>query len=107
MGDVAYLPVDNPLPPPAPAPGPVMTEPEIFGITGYLRPADQLKALHRYGFTRARRAGTNGRVILERSHYDAVTRGQFGAPTNDPAPRIQAQPNRAGLTAFFGKRKAV
>lgn len=73
---------------------------------GYRRPADQLRALHERGFTRAfRRAGGLGPVILERSHYDAVTRGQFGqrAAVDEPQERQRVPPNRAGFKAKFGK----
>jgi hypothetical protein len=48
---------------------------EIFGLTGYKRPADQLRELHDQGFYRARLAKTTGDVILERPHYDAVSAG--------------------------------
>lgn len=46
---------------------------ELVEITGgYTRAADQLRVLHDRGFYRA--ALIRGRVLLERSHYDAVTR---------------------------------
>lgn len=47
----------------------------IRKLTGYKRPADQLRELHRQGFYRARRAQVTGEVILERPHYDAVAAG--------------------------------
>jgi len=61
---------------------------------GYTRPADQLKALHARGFVRAWRSPLNGRVVLERAHYDAVASGQ-GAAANDPRagrPRPRLRP---------------
>lgn len=49
---------------------------ELQEITGgYVRPADQLRFLLSRGFFRA--TLHRGRVLLERSHYDAVTRGQI------------------------------
>lgn len=53
-----------------------LSEQELREITGYKRAADQLPALHRQGFFRARRSTTTGDVILERAHYDAVCAGQ-------------------------------
>jgi hypothetical protein len=50
----------------------------IERLTGYKRPADQLKELHRLGFYRARRAKVTGEIVLERPHYDAVCAGQQG-----------------------------
>lgn len=52
-----------------------LSEPEIVSLTGYKRPADQVRELHRQGFHRARRAAVTGDVILERVHYDAVCAG--------------------------------
>jgi hypothetical protein len=76
---------------------------------GYVRPADQLKALHARGFVRAfRRSDGKGPVILERAHYDAVVRGQFGqqrAANDANAPRAPLPPNRAGFHAKFGPKK--
>jgi hypothetical protein len=74
---------------------------------GYLRPADQLRELHARGFTRAYRSKVSGRVILERAHYEAVVRGQFGsAPAADGAPgaRLPLPPNRAGYRSKFGTK---
>jgi hypothetical protein len=51
---------------------------QIERMTGYVLPCKQLDALHQRGFVRAYR-NRRGVVILEKSHYDAVTRGQFGA----------------------------
>ena len=49
---------------------------DIEALTGYKLATKQLDVLHRRGFTRAyiNRAGA---VILERSHYEAVTRGEM------------------------------
>lgn len=72
---------------------------------GYLRPGDQLKALHERGFTRAWRRPSGGPVILERAHYEAVVRGQFGsqAAAADEPPR-RATPDRAGFRAKYGRK---
>jgi hypothetical protein len=57
---------------------------------------------------RAYRSGINGKVVLERAHYDAVTRGFFGlltAAANEPVERVRPTPNRAGFMARFGKKR--
>lgn len=60
-----------------------LDEDELREVTGgYVRPSDQLRFLLSRGFFRA--TIHRGRVLLERSHYDAVTRAQLG----------QAQPAR-------------
>lgn len=51
----------------------VLTTDELLQLTGYRRPSEQLKELHRQGFYRAR-IGPQG-VVLERAHFDAVCRG--------------------------------
>lgn len=53
---------------------------EIQRLTGYKRPADQLRELHRQGFYRARRAKVTGEVVLERPHYHAVCQGMEASP---------------------------
>lgn len=53
---------------------------ELFALTGYKRPADQLTELHRQGFYRARRAPVTGDIILERDHYLAVCAGPRQLP---------------------------
>ena len=50
----------------------ILTDDELQAITGYKRPQDRVAELHRQGFYRARRAPSDGSVILERAHYDAV-----------------------------------
>ncbi len=69
--------------------GLTFTEEELLEITGgYTRQADQLRVLRERGFFRA--AILHGRLVLERSHYDAVTRAQLG--TIAPArPRLKSQ----------------
>jgi hypothetical protein len=57
----------------------------IERLTGYKRPADQIRELHRQGFWRARRAKVTGEVVLERPHYDAVASGME---------RVTQQPRR-------------
>lgn len=54
-----------------------LTREQIERMTGYVMPCKQLEVLHQRGFVRAYR-NRKGEVILEQSHYDAVTRGQFG-----------------------------
>lgn len=68
------------------ADGPVLDECELVAITGgYTRQADQLRVLLARGFYRA--AILRGRLVLERSHYDAVTRAA-------PAEAEQSRPRR-------------
>ncbi len=65
-----------------------LDEAELAEVTGgYTRAADQLRVLHQRGFFRA--AILKGRLVLERSHYDAVTRAQLG-----PAAAAIARPRR-------------
>lgn len=53
----------------------LLTEAEIAGVAADLSlPRCQLRELHRQGFWRAR-LGRNGKVILERAHYEAVCAG--------------------------------
>jgi hypothetical protein len=66
----------------------ILSPDELAALTGYRRPCDQVRELHRQGFTRARRSPVTGRVILERSHYDAVCRGDV-APQE---PRVRIPP---------------
>ena len=61
---------------------------ELQEITGYKRPADQLRELRRLGFYRARPGRLSG-VILERSHYDSVSRGQLQAANDASQPRLR------------------
>lgn len=62
---------------------------EVVKLTGgYVAPAAQLRELHRQGFFRARRSNVTGAVILERSHYDAVTRGATLAAQQEPEAEI-------------------
>ncbi len=81
---------------------------EIVELCGGLtQPAAQLKRLHAEGFFRARRSSTNGRVILERAHYLAVT---SGAPNQEAAIQTPAtprpQPDRAGFKLIYGNKGA-
>lgn len=60
------------------ADGIVLTSAELEALTGYRLATRQLEVLHRRGFTRAYIART-GAVVLERTHYEAVTRGEAQA----------------------------
>jgi hypothetical protein len=68
------------------AEAPTLLKAEIERLTGYKRPADQLRELHRQGFWRARRAKVTGEVVLERPHYDEVSRG-LSQPSRRPQVR--------------------
>lgn len=48
---------------------------EIEDLTGYQAATKQLQVLHRRGFTRAY-INRKGVVVVERTHYEAVTRGE-------------------------------
>lgn len=66
---------------------------ELREITGgYARPADQLRVLHSRGFFRA--AILRGQLVLERSHYDAVTRAQLGE-AQSKRPMLKSQRQKA------------
>lgn len=62
---------------------------ELIKLTGYKRPADQLRVLHARGYWRAWRDHT-GRVVLERPHFEAVSRGEDRRPdtANAGRPRL-------------------
>jgi len=70
-------------------PGLTLDTAELEEITGgYTRQADQLRVLLERGFFRA--AILHGHLVLERSHYDAVTRAQLGSqPAARPIRRSQ------------------
>lgn len=69
--------------------GLILSDGEIEALTGYTRAAEQLRELHRQGFTRARRDRL-GRVIVERAHYDAVCIGQKADDRPKLRPRLKA-----------------
>ena len=81
---------------------------ELYQVTGYRQSAKQLAELHRLGFVRARRS-VLGPIILERSHYEAVCKGQYGLrPGEDarPEPKLRLPAPRAQATKG-GKRGPV
>lgn len=58
---------------------PILTADEITALApGLKQPAAILRELHDAGFRRARIS--HGVIIVERAHYEAVCRGEFGAP---------------------------
>lgn len=69
---------------------------ELEDITGYVIATKQLQVLHRRGFHRAF-INRLGSVVLERAHYEAVTRGEV---------RETAAPRRAANLSFLSKRAA-
>lgn len=48
---------------------------EIEALTGYANATKQLQVLHRRGFLRAY-INRKGMVVVNRTHYEAVTRGE-------------------------------
>lgn len=103
MGNVHALP-GAALPAP---PGLNLSPEEVADAAGgYRRPADQLRELHRRGFVRAYKAPVSGKVVLERAHYLAVTRGQFAPPPERRGAAMDAvAANSAGLRDFLTKKK--
>ena len=73
-----------------------LTAPELIELTDYKVPARQLEVLHARGFWRAC-IGRDGRVLLERAHYEAVCAGQASAPERKPRPRPINPQRRAGV----------
>lgn len=69
---------------------------ELREITGgYERQADQLRVLRERGFYRAEIR--KGHLLLERSHYDSVTRAQLADTQTARRPMLKSQ--RAKATA--------
>jgi hypothetical protein len=54
----------------------VLSETEIVRLTDYENATKQLNVLHQRGFTRAW-INRHGKVVLERAHYEAVSRGHM------------------------------
>lgn len=75
-----------------------LTEEELVDVAGGLtQPRRQLAELRANGFWRAR-LGRDGRVVLERAHYQAVCAGALppGTPARDTGrPSLQAIPSKA------------
>lgn len=53
----------------------VLLAEDIEALTGYSNATKQLQVLHRRGYHRAF-IDRNGRVVLERAHYEAVATGE-------------------------------
>lgn len=73
--------------------GLTLSHEEIVRITGGLtQPRRQLTELRKHGFWRAR-LGRDGKVVLERAHYEAVCAGALppGEKKDDTRPRPQLQ----------------
>ena len=71
----------------------ILTPAEIQSIAGGLtQPRRQLAELHARGFWRAR-LGRDGKVVLERAHYEAVCAGALPAgqqrADTDARPRVK------------------
>ena len=61
-----------------------LTPDEIQALTGYHAATKQLKVLHRRGFLRAY-INRLGVVVVERTHYEAVARGEVHNVTKKSA----------------------
>jgi hypothetical protein len=69
--------------------GITLSREEIEALTGYELATKQLNVLHARGFLRAF-INRRGEVVLERTHYEAVTKGE--------TPAHQASGKRANLS---------
>jgi hypothetical protein len=70
----------------------LLTEDELEQLTGYRQHAAQLRELHRQGFWRARRRDIDGRVVLERAHYEAICEAPSKAAKHArPAPLLASE----------------
>jgi len=67
---------------------------EISEVTGYRKPALQVRELHSRGFVRAR-VNVLNRVVLERAHFEAVCSTTSGAIS--AAHRPQLVPPRSAM----------
>ncbi|MBK1615399.1 hypothetical protein CKO44_18220 [Rubrivivax gelatinosus] len=71
----------------------VLSPEEVRELSGgYLRAADQLRALRQRGFHRAYRSQRTGRVVVERAHYDAVAAGRTGTGDHGASARPKLRP---------------
>jgi hypothetical protein len=82
---------------------------ELRSLTGYRRPAEQLIELHKRGFHRAYRNAA-GRLILERAHYEAVCRGNYGEqaeekPTNNTVWNQPSKYKGSGLAKYHASQR--
>ena len=57
----------------------ILARAEIEALTGYRNATKQLNVLHSRGYTRAF-INRLGDVVLERAHYEAVSRGEVHQP---------------------------
>jgi hypothetical protein len=74
--------------PPATASALILSPEEVRLLSGgYVRPADQLRALHARGYHRAHRSRRTGRVVIERVHVDTVASGAAPAISRAGRPR--------------------
>ncbi|WP_322470258.1 DUF4224 domain-containing protein [Hydrogenophaga sp. SNF1] len=75
----------------------LLSDADVEALTGYSIATKQLQVLHRRGFHRAY-INRRGQVVLERSHYESVSRGEAAAQAG--------QLKAANLTMFRQKRAA-
>lgn len=66
----------------------MLNKEELYKLTGYKRPSDQITELHRRGFYRATLSKNETTVFLERAHFQAVCIGT--KVSNDPKVRMPA-----------------
>lgn len=76
----------------------ILSKAELEALTGYEVATKQLHILRERGFTRAF-IDRNGKVVLERTHYEAVTSGTAQA--------VGPEPKRRGANLSIFTRKST
>lgn len=82
--------------------GIVLSRDELAALTGYQQATRQLHVLHTRGFFRAFIC-RSGDLVLERAHYEAVSRGEVHSVASGKA---LAKPARKAANLDFLKEKA-
>ena len=70
----------------------ILSEMELYSITGYKKPQFQLRELKRMGFFRARQNLRTGRIILERPHFQTISSGI--TQTNEAKRKVVSTPSK-------------
>ena len=73
----------------------LLSDADVEALTGYSIATKQLQVLHHRGFHRAY-INRRGQVVLERSHYEAITRGEAQPTVGTKAANLSfLRPKRA------------
>lgn len=73
----------------------ILSPAEIEALTGYRNTTKQLNVLHRRGFLRAY-INRLGDLVLERAHYEAVSRGELHQPGSAKVANLDFFQRRTG-----------